>query len=85
MKLQDIKKFLDSDAGQSIKDLLMDELMSLRQIDNLKDYSTPTAQSIEIKSQKKAFAKLKSILERFMTIQDTEFVRPEKDRYDAED
>ena len=83
MNLPEIKKFLDSEAGQSAKDFLMGELMELRQIDNLKEYDTPTAQTIEIKSQKKAFEKIKNILEKLMTIQESDIKKPERDRYDA--
>ena len=83
MKIQEIKKFLDSEAGQAVKDFLLDELKELRQIDNLKEYETPTAQTIEIKSQKKAFNKIKDILEKLMTISDSDMEKPEKDQFFA--
>ena len=83
MNPAEIKKVLNSEAGQAMKDFLIDELKELRQIDNLKEYETPTAQTIEIKSQKKAFNKVKDILEKLMTISDSEMEKPERDRYDA--
>ena len=79
----EIKKILNSEAGQAMKDFLIEELKELRQIDNLKEYETPTAQTIEIKAQKKAFSKLKDILEKLMTIQDTNTEKSEKDQYFA--
>lgn len=81
MNLREIKQTLDSEVGQAIKDFLISELMDLRQIDNIKEYSTPTAQTIEIKSQKKAFNKVKNILERLMSIQDADLEKAEKDQY----
>jgi len=83
MNQSEIKKALDSEVGRPIKDFLLAELIKLRQIDNLTDYETPTAQSIEIKAQKKAFNKLKDILEEIMTIGDADIKKSEKDRYDA--
>ena len=81
MNPKEVKKFLDSDAGQAMKDFLLEELMELRKIDNLREYSTPTAQTIEIKSQKKAFNKLRDILEKLMTINDYNSSEKAKDQY----
>jgi len=83
MTQKEIKRVLDSEAGQAMKDFLLDELKELRQIDSLKEYDTPTAQAIEIKSHKKAFNKLRDILEKLMTIGESDLQRPEKDRWDA--
>lgn len=66
-----------------MKDFLIEELKELRQIDSIKEYSTPTAQTIEIKSHKKAFNKLRDILEKLMTIQDSDIKKSEKDQYFA--
>jgi len=83
MNQKEIKKILDSEAGQAMKDFLLDELKELRQIDSLREYETPTAQAIEIKAHKKAFNKLKTILEKLMTVHDSDLKKPERDRYDA--
>lgn len=81
MTTQEIKKILDSEAGQAMKDFLIEELKELRNIDGLKDYKTATAQALELKSHKKAYDKLRAILERLMTINETETEKSERDSY----
>jgi len=81
MDLKQIKSYLDSDAGQEMKDFLIDELRSLRDMENLKEYSTASAIAIEIKSQSKAYKKLRDILEKLMSISDADTERREKDQF----
>ena len=83
MNQKEVKKFLDSEAGKSMRDFLINELMGLRMIDSIKEHETPTAQSIELKAHKKAFEKVKNILEKMMTIQESDLDKPERERYDA--
>jgi len=64
-----------------MKDFLLEELVELRKLDNLKEYKTPTIQAIETKSQMKAFDKLKEILNKLMTISDIDIEKAEKDSY----
>lgn len=83
MNLLELKKTLDSEAGQELKNFLMDEIVKLRDISNLKDYETPTAQTIELKAQKKALEKLKSILSKVVSLQDINDTNIEKDQFYA--
>lgn len=63
----EVKHFLDSDAGRELKEYLFKKLDELKDIENLKEIDTPTHQSIEIKSQRRAYLKLKEILSEIMT------------------
>jgi hypothetical protein len=81
MDLKQIKSYLDSDAGQTMRDFLIEELKSLKDMDNLKEYSTASAMAIEMKSQSKAYKKLREILEKLMTISDIDIERKEKDQF----
>jgi hypothetical protein len=81
MDLKQIKSYLDSDAGQTMRDFLIEELKSLKDMDNLKEYSTASAMAIEMKSQSKAYKKLREILEKLMTISDIDLERKEKDQF----
>ncbi len=83
MNLLELKKTLDSEAGQELKNFLMDEIIKLRDISNLRDYETPTAQTIELKAQKKALEKLKSILNKVVSLQDINNTSIEKDQFFA--
>ena len=52
-------------------------------IDNIKEFKTPTHQSIEIKAQKRAYLKLNDIVGEIITVEDFDNTKKEKDRYDA--
>ena len=81
MNLKRIKENLDSEVGRELKNYLLIHLRELKNIDNIKEYKTPTHQSIEIKSQKRAFKKLSEILSEIITIEDLNEVKDEKDSY----
>jgi hypothetical protein len=83
MNLLELKKTLDSEAGKELKNFLIDEILKLRDISNLRDYDTPTAQSIELKAQRKALEKLKVILNKVISFQDIDTTDREKDQFFA--
>lgn len=83
MNLLELKKTLDSEVGIELKNFLIDEIVKLRDISNLKDYDTPTAQSIELKAQRKALEKLKVILNKVISFQDIDTTDREKDQFFA--
>ena len=69
MKNQEkIKQILDGEIGEPLKNYLLDELKELKNIDNVKEHSKAADQSVEFKAQKKAYQKLKKILEEIITI-----------------
>jgi len=76
-----IKKFLDSGAGKSMKDFLLEKLSELKNIDNVQRFKTEKSQIVEIDSQQKAYNKLKEILGDIMTIDEINEKKPEKDEY----
>jgi len=78
MNYQQIKKILNSEAGAELKRYLTEELIDLRSIDNVKEYSKGVDQAIELKACKKAYKKLKEILDRFATIENIREIEVEK-------
>ena len=63
----EIKKILDSSAGAPLKDFLLGKLEELRDIENISEKDTAAHQALELKAQKRAFLKLKEILNVIMT------------------
>lgn len=61
MELTELKNFLDSEAGKTLKKYLVVKLNELGSIENISEKDTPTHQAIEIKAQKRAYQKLKEI------------------------
>ena len=83
MDIEQIKEFLAGETGKELKEFLIKELKELKNIDSLREYDTPTTQSIEIRAQKKAFEKLKTILSKLIDIEEINETKPEKDNYFA--
>jgi len=83
MNLKELKQTLNSNVGKPLKEYLTLQLQELRNIDNVKDCETPTHQAIELKAQKKAFEKVRSILEKIMTIEEMDDSKKEEDNYFA--
>ena len=81
MNLKEIRQTLNSELGKPLKDYLLSRLKELREIDNIKEESSPTHQAIELKAQKKAYEKLKDILGEIMTIEEMNEEKTEKDQY----
>jgi hypothetical protein len=81
MQIQELKKTLDSDSGKVMKEYLMGKLNELRMIDSIKILDTPTHQTIELKAQKKAFEKLREILNDLITIEDSDVSPSEPNPY----
>lgn len=78
MDLEHIKKTLNSGTGVAMKKYLIVKLSELKSIDSIKEKDTPTHQSIEVKAQKRAYQKLKEILQEIMTF--SEEVKPKDPR-----
>ncbi len=80
--MKEIKTFLDGASGKELKDYLFNKLQELKDISTIKETETPTAQAIELKSQKRAYLKLKEIFEVIITIEEDKSKNP-KDSYDV--
>lgn len=83
MDLQEIKQILNSEAGKSLKEFLINQINQLADIDNVREYSDAKAQTIELKAQMKAFRKVKDIFGKIIGLEEYKEEKPEKDRYDA--
>lgn len=81
MTRNDLKKLLDSEAGKVLRDFLVSEWLELRNINNVKDCKTATAQALELKAQKKASELVKSILAKIITVPTEEEIGAEKENY----
>ena len=68
METPEIKKFLDSPAGLSMKNYLLGKLYELKDIDLISEKDTTAKQALELKAQKRAYKKLYDILQEIMTL-----------------
>lgn len=62
INLAQIKEVLASSAGQSLREYLISKANELKDITNIKEYSTTSTQTLELKAQLRAYVKLKEIL-----------------------
>lgn len=65
--MNQIKEILDSPQGKVLKELLITRCEELKNIDNLSDKGNLEEKAVELSSQKKAYKKLKSILEEILS------------------
>lgn len=65
--MNQIKELLDSPQGKALKSLLIKRCEELKDIEFLQEKGTPTEQTIEIKAQRRAYLKLKSILNEILS------------------
>ena len=79
--MSNIKEILNSEAGKELKGYLLVKYNELKDISNVKDCKSASAQAIELKAQKKAAEKLREILEKIMTLVETEAIDKEQDQY----
>jgi len=79
--MNNIKDILSSETGKELKGFLLAKYNELKNISNVKDCKSASAQAIELKAQKKACEKLREILEVIMPISETEEVDKDLDKY----
>lgn len=85
MDLDQVKKILNSGSGVALKKYLILKLDELKSIESIKEKDTPTHQSIEIKAQKRAHAKLKEILQEIMTLSEVVKSKDPRDSFGISD
>ena len=83
MELPEIKKFLDSGSGIALKRYLNYKLEELGNIDSIKEKDVATHQALEVKAQKRAYVKLKEILQDVMTFSEDLKTKDPRDNYDV--
>lgn len=81
MDIKELKNLLDTTSGKELRGFLLAEYNKLKNIENVKDCSSAADQALELKSQKKAAEKLRDILSKIMTINESEKVDKSKDDY----
>ena len=81
MDTSGIKKFLDSGAGKATKDYLIAKLLELRDIESVPEAGNATSQALEVKAQKRAYKKLREILQDLMTLSEDVRQRDPRDDY----
>ncbi len=83
MNLPELKKVIDSESGKALKEFLIEKLLEMRDIANIKEYSVATQQMYEIKAQKRAYEKMKEILSMIVTIESSDMEHADKDEFFA--
>lgn len=83
MDLEAIKQVLDSGAGVALKEYLTAKLNQLKNIDSLSEKDTPAQQAVEVKAQKRAYVKLREILEDIMTFSGVKKKKDPRDNYEV--
>ena len=81
LDLAQIKQVLDSGSGLHLKEYLTLKLNELRSIENVKEIESVEGQALEVKSQKKAYLKLKEIFSEIMTLDEEPQVKKPEDSY----
>lgn len=66
MDLNRLKSTLRGDVYRDLREFLHIHLEIMKDIDNIKEYSKAQDQAVEIRGQKKAYKKLKTILEQII-------------------
>jgi len=84
MNLEEIRTILNSGAGKALKGYLLSKLNELGSIDSIKEKDVAMHQTIEVKAQKRAYAKLKEIYSEIMTMGEDKKERDERDSYAVE-
>ena len=84
MSLANIKLYLDSGAGMELKSYLMQRVEELKNIENVSEKGTTAEQSLEIKSQRRAYLKLKDIMQEIMTFSEDIKTKDPRDQYGVE-
>jgi len=83
MSLETIKQTLNSGTGQDLKQYLNGKLFELRNIENVKEVGGKEEQDIEFKAQKRAYNKLREILEDIMDIEEDAAEKDSRDSYEV--
>ena len=80
MQNDGIKNFLESSNGRELKRILVESILELENIQNIKELSNAEDLALEIKAQQKAAKQLRKILSQFSNFKQGRG-REEKDKY----
>ncbi len=85
MDLKLIKQTLDSGAGAALKEYLLAKLDELKNIDNVSEKDTSANQTLELKAQKRAYKKLKEIMQDIMSFSESVRGKDPRDSFSITD
>ncbi len=83
MDTESIRVVLDSGTGIALKEYLTSKLNELKNIDLIKEKDIASQQALELKAQKRAYTKLKEILQDIMTFSENIKKKDPRDSYDV--
>jgi len=75
-----IKNFLESSDGRELKRILIENILELENIQNIKELNNAEELALEIKAQQKAAKQLRKILSQFSNFEQSRG-KEEKDKY----
>ena len=75
-----IKNFLESPDGKELKRILIENILELENIQNIKELNSAEELALEIKAQQKAAKQLRKILSQFSNFEQSRG-KEEKDKY----
>jgi len=81
--MDEIRKILNSPAGTELKEYLLGKVAELQNIENINEKSTATEQALEVKAQKRAYDKLKSIMDEIGIMSNKPTIKDPRDSYDV--
>jgi len=82
MNIDNLKRTLDSDSGEDLKEFLVEEVLSLKDIDNIKTSRNPIKATIELKATKLAYDKLTNIFNKIINMSGAVKGIDPRDKYD---
>jgi len=81
MDLASIKSVLDTGVGMALKEYLTVKLNELKNIESLSEKDSVNYQVVELKAQKRAYNKLKEILQDIMTLSESSNKKDDREEY----
>jgi len=81
MDLASIKSVLDTGVGMALKEYLTVKLNELKNIESLSEKDSVNYQEVELKAQKRAYNKLKEILQDIMTLSESSNKKDDREEY----
>lgn len=78
-----IKQVLESSAGVELERYLVSKVLELKDIENIKEYTTSATQALEVKAQLRAYKKLKEIMEEILVFEAETRKKDERDSFEV--
>jgi uncharacterized protein YqgV (UPF0045/DUF77 family) len=82
MNLENIRRIINTDPGQDLKEFILSEINKLKDLDNIKVSLNPITTTIELRATEKAYRKLLDIYRLLVTVSGDLQSKDPKDNYD---